>query len=507
MRIGGLARGFSAMRHRNYRIYWFGQIGSLVGAWMQSVAQPWLVLELGGSPLQLGTVLALMFAPSMFLAPLGGVLADRVDKRRVLMIVNAVAMLQAVLLFGLAASGLVEIWHVYLLALLAGLVNAVEMPVRQAFAAELVPPDDLVNAIALNSTSFNLSRVIGPAVAGVTIAVFGVALNFGINAVSYLSVLIGLWMLDGSTLRRAERPDRFPSIRASLAEGVRYAIALNSTSFNLSRVIGPAVAGVTIAVFGVALNFGINAVSYLSVLIGLWMLDGSTLRRVERPDRFPSIRASLAEGVRYAIATPTVLWPLVLLGGMATFAMNFQTLLPLFTRDVLILDSGGYGALFAAMGAGSLIGSLILAFATSQRPMLALILGGGAVFLVLELALGFVRSPLLAFPLVAGIGLASMLMVNTINVTIQNSVPDVLRGRVMSLYVTVFAGTAPIGGLLAGALAEAFGAAFALSLGALLAVAVLALVAWQLRTVRMPRGDISARAASEPPRAIVRQAA
>ena len=152
------------MRHRNYRIYWFGQIGSLVGAWMQSVAQPWLVLELGGSPLQLGTVLALMFAPSMFLAPIGGVIADRVDKRRVLMIVNAVAMLQAALLFGLAASGLVEIWHVYLLALLAGFVNAIEMPVRQAFAAELVPADDLVNAIALNSTSFNLSRVIGPAV-------------------------------------------------------------------------------------------------------------------------------------------------------------------------------------------------------------------------------------------------------------------------------------------------------------------------------------------------------
>lgn len=399
------------MRHRNYRIYWFGQIGSLVGAWMQSVAQPWLVLELGGSPLQLGAVLALMFAPSMVLAPIGGVIADRVDKRRVLMIVNAVAMLQATLLFGLAATGVVEIWHVYLLALLAGFVNAIEMPVRQAFAAELVPADDLVNAIALNSTSFNLSRV-----------------------------------------------------------------------------IGPAIAGVTIAVFGVAINFGINAVSYLSVLIGLWMLDGSSLRRIARPDRFPSIRASLAEGVRYAIATPTVLWPLVLLGGMAMFAMNFQTLLPIFTRDALALDSGGYGALFAAMGAGSLVGSLILAFTTSQRPMLTLILGGGAGFLALELVLGFVRSPWAAFPLVAGIGLASMLMVNTINVTIQNSVPDVLRGRVMSLYVTVFAGTAPIGGLLAGGLAQAFGAAAAISIGASLAVAVLTVVAWRMRSASIPRG-------------------
>ncbi len=397
------------MRHRNYRIYWFGQIGSLVGAWMQSVAQPWLVLELGGSPLQLGAVLALMFAPSMFLAPLGGVIADRVDKRRVLMIVNAVAMLQAGVLFGLAASGAVEIWHIYVLALLVGFVNAIEMPVRQAFAAELVPQEDLVNAIALNSTSFNLSRV-----------------------------------------------------------------------------VGPAIAGVTIAVFGVSINFGINAVSYLSVLVGLWMLDGTALRRIERPDRFPSIRSSLAEGFRYARATPTVLWPLVLLGGMAAFAMNFQTLLPLFTRNALSLDSGGYGALFAAMGAGSLVGSLILAFTTSQRPMLALILGGGAAFVALEMALGFVRSPLLAFPLVAGIGLASMLMVNTINVTIQNSVPDVLRGRVMSLYVMVFAGTAPIGGLFAGAMAQAFGAAFAISFGALLAVGVLVLVALRLRSVAMP---------------------
>ncbi|MEO7395047.1 MAG: MFS transporter, partial [Candidatus Limnocylindria bacterium] len=346
VRGAAVARGFSAMRHRNYRTYWFGQIGSLVGTWMQSVAQPWLVLELGGSPLQLGAVLALMFAPSMFLAPLGGVIADRVDKRRVLMIVNAVALVQASLLFVLAATGVVEIWHIYVLALLVGFVNAIEMPVRQSFVAELVPADDLVNAIALNSTSFNLSRV-----------------------------------------------------------------------------IGPAIAGLTIAAFGVAINFGINAISYLSVLISLWMLDGGAMRRLERPETFPSIRSSLSEGVRYAIATPTVLWPLIMLGGMAMFAMNFQTLLPIFTRDALALDSGGYGALFAAMGAGSLIGSLILAFITSQRPMLTLILGGGAAFLALELALGFVRSPLAAFPLVAGIGLASMLMVNTINVTIQNSVP------------------------------------------------------------------------------------
>jgi MFS family permease len=398
------------MRHPNYRRYWFGQIGSLVGAWMQSVALPWLVLQLGGSAFQLGLVMAFLFGPSMIVAPLGGVLADRVDKRRTLLVANGVAMLQASVLFVLTVTGTIEIGHVYMLALVAGIVGAVEMPVRQAFVAELVPREDLVNAIALSSTSFNLSRVVGPAIAGVTIAAFGVASNFGINALSYLSVIIGLLRIEPGALHAAERPDRFPSIRASLAEGLRYA------------------------------------------------------RR-----------------------TPTVLWPLVLLGGLAALAMNFQTLLPLFTRGTLGMDAGGYGAVFAAMGAGSLAGSVWLAFRSGQRPMLRLVIGGGAAFLVLAFALGFVRHPALAVAIVVGIGLASMLMVNTINVTIQNSVPDALRGRVMALYVTVFAGSAPIGGLFAGSVAEAFGAPVAFSLGAGLASGVLVLVAWKLRGVRPPR--------------------
>jgi MFS family permease len=401
----GIRRGLAAMRHANYRRYWFGQIGSLIGVWMQSVALPWLVLQLGGSPLQLGLVMAFLFGPAMIVAPLGGVLADRVDKRRTLIIVNVVAMLQASVLFALTVTGVIEIWQIYALALVAGVVGSIEMPLRQAFVAELVPREDLVNAIALSSTSFNLSRVIGPAIAGLSIATLGVASNFGINALSYVSVIIGLLRIDPSRLYRTARPEVFPSVRASLAEGLRYA------------------------------------------------------RR-----------------------TPSVLWPLVLLGGTAALAMNFQTLLPLFART-LGIDAGGYGALFAAIGVGALIGSLGLAFMANQRPMKSLILGGAAAFLALTFAVGFARSPMVAFPLVIGIGLASMLMINTINVTIQNAVPDALRGRVMALYVTVFAGTAPIGGLLAGALAQAFGAPVAFSVGAALGAGVLALVAWNMRTV------------------------
>ncbi len=388
----------------------------MIGTWMQSVSQPWLVLLLGGSPLQLGTVLALQYAPAMLLAPLGGVLADRIDKRRALMVVNAVASVEAGVLFVLTVTGAVQIWHVMLLAAALGMVNAIEMTVRQAFAAELVPRDDLMNAIALNSASFNAARI-----------------------------------------------------------------------------VGPGVAGIALALFGPAFNFGINAVSYLGVIAGLWRIDSSKLQPIERPESFGTVRSSLAEGLRYARRTPSVLWPLVMLGGVATFGMNFQTLLPLYARDTLNLGAEGYGALFAIMGAGSLIGSLSLAFLGSRRPLWRLILGGGAVFVVLELALGLSRSPLVAYPLMVVLGLSSMLMVNTINVTIQNSVSNELRGRVMSLYVMVFAGSAPFGGFFAGTVAQLWGPPAGFLVGGAIASLVVALVAWQHLASRASRADAAAR--------------
>ena len=412
---GPFRRGFTALRHRNYRYYWAGQMVSLVGTWMQSVSQPWLVLLLGGSALQLGVVLALQFTPALLLAPLGGVLADRVDKRRVLMVVQAASMTQATLLFILTVTGVVEIWHVMLLAVMLGFVSAVEMPVRQAFAAELVPREDLVNAIALNSASFNLARV-----------------------------------------------------------------------------LGPAVAGVTLAIFGPAFNFGTNAVSYLSVLLGLWRMDPSKLHRLARPERFASVRSSLAEGVRYAARMPSVVWPLVLLGGVSGFAMNFQTLLPLYARDTLGVGPGGYGALFAVMGVGSLIGSLSIAFSGPRRPLIRVMLGGAAFFMAFEVALGFTRDPAFAYLLALLIGLSSMLMVNTINVTIQNSVSNELRGRVMALYVTVFAGSTPLGGFLAGALAQVWGAPVAFVVGAIAGSVFVVLVAWQLGWRAVNRTDVVA---------------
>ena len=172
-RIAG-ARGTTAFRHRNYRIFFAGQTVSLVGTWMQQVAQAWLVLELTGDPMWLGIVAAAQFIPVMILGLFAGVAADALPKRQTLIATQAVMMTLAVVLAILTVTGLVEVWMILVLAILLGCANAVDMPVRQSFAIELVGREDVGNAVALNSAMFNGSRIVGPALAGLTIGAFGV---------------------------------------------------------------------------------------------------------------------------------------------------------------------------------------------------------------------------------------------------------------------------------------------------------------------------------------------
>lgn len=208
-----------ALRHRNYRLFFSGQLISLTGTWMQSVAQSWLAYRLTGSAALLGIVGFASQIPTLLFSPAGGVLADRFARRRVLIATQATSMLLALLLAGLTLTGRVSIVWILALAALSGVVNAFDIPARQAFAVDLVGRSDLVNAIALNSSIFNGARVVGPAVAGLLVARIGEGWCFLANGVSYLAVLAGLGAM---RLPDLVRPAHLATPFASLREGFRY---------------------------------------------------------------------------------------------------------------------------------------------------------------------------------------------------------------------------------------------------------------------------------------------
>ncbi len=195
-----------AFRHRNYRLYFFGQIISLTGTWMQSVAQSWLVYRLTGSASMLGIVGFASQFPVFLLAPVGGSFADSHPRRRSLIVVQVSAMILAVLLAALTFTNRIESWHIVLFASLLGVVSAFDIPIRQSFVVEMVGRDDLMNAIALNSSMMNGARIIGPAVAGVLVAAVGEAWCFLLNAISFLAVIVCLMMITVGNQPPAEHP-------------------------------------------------------------------------------------------------------------------------------------------------------------------------------------------------------------------------------------------------------------------------------------------------------------
>jgi MFS family permease len=257
----GLLRAFLALRHRNYRFFWFGQMISLSGTWMQTTGQAWLVLQLTHSPWQLGLVGALQFLPVLLFSVFGGVFADRWPKRSVLLTTQSVAMLQAALLWLLIVSGAIQIWQIYILALMLGLTNSLDMPTRQAFVVEMVGREDLPNAVALNSSLFNLARIVGPGLGGIIIALSGVTMLFLLNALSFIAVLVGLFMIDVRHLhaqsgRYNTATGTRPRTWQSLREGLTYVWSTPSV-----RLV--------ILVVGVISLFGIN----FNVVLPLFATD------------------------------------------------------------------------------------------------------------------------------------------------------------------------------------------------------------------------------------------
>ena len=210
-----------ALGYRNFRLFFGGQLISVIGTWMQNIAQAWLVYRLSGSSVQLGAVSFAGQIPILFLAPLGGIVADRYSKRRVVILTQIAAMLLAFALAGLTLTKTIHVWHVFVLASSLGVVNAFDIPARQAFQVEMVGKPDLMNAIALNSSLFNASRVIGPAIAGILVAMIGEGWCFFVNAVSYIAVITGLLMM---TVEERERGVPGASPLAEVAEGFRFVV-------------------------------------------------------------------------------------------------------------------------------------------------------------------------------------------------------------------------------------------------------------------------------------------
>lgn len=214
-----LPSGFSALKHRNYRLYFFGQAVSVTGTWMQSLAMSWLVLALTSSAVKLSLVNVLQFAPTLVLGLIAGVVADRVPKRALLVVTQSIASISSATLAILIWTDHIDLWHVYSLALLVGINNSFDMPARQAFVSEMVGREDLANAIALNSSLFNMGRLVGPALAGLVLGTLGIAICFLIDALSYLAVIGSLLMM-----RKLPRvaPSRSRNPLDSLREGLTY---------------------------------------------------------------------------------------------------------------------------------------------------------------------------------------------------------------------------------------------------------------------------------------------
>jgi MFS family permease len=321
------ASGFQALRVRNFRLFWTGQVISLTGTWMQTTAQAWLVLKLTqDSPFALGVVITLQFIPVMLFALFGGVLADRLPKRTALVITQSLLMFQATIFGILVATGLVQLWQVYVLAVIQGLITAVDNPVRQAFLYEMVGRDVLVNAVGLNSMSFNGARIFGPALAGLVIELIGIAPTLILNAASFVPVIWALFLMD-STALFATATSAGGSMFGKLKEGLAFAgrtpsvlsvlivIAFIGTfGFNFS-VVTPLVADNVLRTdaAGFGLLSAAMGVGALVAALGTAYLHQVTLRRLLISGGFFSIFLG-------ALAVSTLFWLSMLLFIIVGFA-------------------------------------------------------------------------------------------------------------------------------------------------------------------------------------------
>jgi MFS family permease len=388
------ARTFASLRkHRNYRLFFTGQVISLSGTWMQNIALAWLVVELTHSPVALGILAFCRFGPFTIFGLFAGVLADRFDNRRLVMTTQAAAMCVSIALAILALTDSATVWAAYALAFLGGTTFVFDAPGRHAMTFQLVGRDELPNAVALNASLFNASRTVGPAIAGVVIAVAGVGVCFVINAFSFLAVLTALAMMRKEELHPVEREETPPPLLRSIRDGIGY------------------------------------------------------VRRSPR--------------VRLLIGAVAVI---------SLISLNFNVLLPVLASETLDVGPEGFGILTAAFGLGALGGALLSA-ALSRASWKLLVLGMGG-FGIAQLALAPQKTLVVACVLLFAAGISFTLWMSNTQSILQLTSPDHMRGRVLSLWLFAFAGSAPLGGLVAGWLTDIGGTALSFTVGGIASLMV-----------------------------------
>ena len=383
---------FRALRHRNYRLFFGGQTVSLVGTWITRVATAWLVYRLTGSVLLLGVVSFCGQIPTLVLAPVAGVLVDRWNRHRLLLVTQVLSMVQSFALAGLSFAGIITVRDVLLLQMAQGIINAFDTPARQSFVVEMVEDRaDLPNAIALNSSMVNLSRVIGPSIGGAIIAAVGEAWCFTIDGLSYIAVI-------GSLL-----------------------------AMHVSRLPHPA--------------------------------------------RTTKIWGELVDGFRYVTGSPPIRSALLLLALVSTMGMPYTVLMPAVARNVLHGDSHTLGFLMTAAGLGALAGAFYLASRHTVLGLGRVIAIAAITFGVALVLFSFSRHFLLSLAILPVVGGGMIVTMASANTILQTIVEERLRGRMMAFFTMAFLGTAPIGSLIAGVVADRVGPTNTILMGGLACMA------------------------------------
>ncbi|MFT8350141.1 MFS transporter [Clostridium saccharoperbutylacetonicum] len=370
---------FTALKHKNFRYYWIGMCVSLIGTWMQNIAQPWLAYTLTNSPFLLSLIGIVQFTPMLIFSLFAGVIIDKFSKKKILLFTQTASLVITLVLAILVWTGKIQYWHILIMATVLGIVNTIDMPSRQSIIIELVGKEDLMNAIALNSMVFNLARIVGPAIAGIVMGYAGIAVCFFANSISFAAVVVGLFFIKMNVVKREENKE--------------------------TRIL-----------------------------------------------------EEIKDGLKYIYRKKVLLHTILILAIVGTFVSNFNVLVPVFAKEILNQGEAGFGLLMSFMGFGSFLGAMCVAALSKSGPKKFIIYFVPLIVAMLLIATGYTNIYILTGIFLALTGFFFICFTSSANSTLQLNSKNEYRGRVMSVYTLVFAGSTPFGNLYAGLFAEHFNA-------------------------------------------------